>query len=72
MYRYLKGLELIDFTKKTAIGSLSNYISTFNVDFQPMNVNFGIFEELVGRGKIMRPAYKNICDRKGYKTINER
>lgn len=46
MYRYLKGLELIDFTKKTAIGSLSNYISTFNVDFQPMNVNFGIFEEL--------------------------
>ena len=46
MYRYLKGLELIDFTKKTAIGSLSNYISTFNVDFQPMNENFGIFEEL--------------------------
>ena len=46
MYRYLNNLELIDFTKKTAIGSLSNYISTFNVDFQPMNVNFGIFEEL--------------------------
>ena len=46
MYRYLKDLELIDFTKKTAIGSLSNYISTFNTDFQPMNVNFGIFEEL--------------------------
>lgn len=46
MYRYLNGLELLDFTKKTAIGSLSNYISTFNVDFQPMNVNFGIFDEL--------------------------
>ncbi|MBQ6817874.1 MAG: methylenetetrahydrofolate--tRNA-(uracil(54)-C(5))-methyltransferase (FADH(2)-oxidizing) TrmFO [Bacilli bacterium] len=46
MYRYIKDLELIDFTKKTAIGSLSNYISTFNTDFQPMNVNFGIFEEL--------------------------
>lgn len=46
MYRYIKGLELIDFTKKTAIGSLSNYISSFNTDFQPMNVNFGIFEEL--------------------------
>ena len=46
MYRYLNELELIDFTKRTAIGSLSNYISTFNVDFQPMNVNFGIFEEL--------------------------
>lgn len=51
MYRYLKGLELIDFTKKTAIGSLSNYISTFNTDFQPMNVNFGIFEELNVRCK---------------------
>ncbi len=29
-------------------------------------------EELVGRGKIMRPAYMNICDRKGYKFISER
>ncbi len=29
-------------------------------------------EELVGRGKIMRPAYKNICDRKDYKFISER
>ena len=42
---------IIDFTKKTAIGSLSNYISTFNTDFQPMNVNFGIFEELNVRCK---------------------
>lgn len=29
-------------------------------------------EELVGRGKIMRPAYMNICDRKDYKFISER
>lgn len=29
-------------------------------------------EELVGRGKIMRPAYMNICDRKNYKFISER
>ena len=29
-------------------------------------------EELVGRGKIMRPAYMNICNRKDYKFISER
>ncbi len=32
---------------KTAIGALANYISNPSVeDFQPMNVNFGIFEDL--------------------------
>ncbi|MGN0689981.1 MAG: citrate/2-methylcitrate synthase [Oscillospiraceae bacterium] len=29
-------------------------------------------EELVGRGKIMRPAYKNICERKEYVNLSER
>ena len=34
-------------TSKTALGSLANYISNPAVDdFQPMNVNFGIFEDL--------------------------
>ncbi|MBR5154938.1 MAG: methylenetetrahydrofolate--tRNA-(uracil(54)-C(5))-methyltransferase (FADH(2)-oxidizing) TrmFO, partial [Clostridia bacterium] len=34
-------------TSKTAIGALANYISNPAVeDFQPMNVNFGIFEDL--------------------------
>lgn len=51
MYRYLNNLPMFDFTKKTAIGALPNYISTFNVDFQPMNVNFGIFEEMNVRCK---------------------
>ena len=46
MYRYLLGLPLIDFTRKTSIGSLANYISTYNVDFEPMNANFGLFEEM--------------------------
>lgn len=46
MYRYLKGLPLIDFTRRTSIGSLANYISTYNVDFEPMNANFGLFEEM--------------------------
>jgi len=34
-------------SNKTALGALSNYISNPSItDFQPMNVNFGIFEDL--------------------------
>lgn len=44
--RLLQGQELIDFTKLTAIGSLANYIATSNRNFVPMNVNFGIFQEI--------------------------
>lgn len=51
MARYLNDLPLIDFTKKTAIGSLSNYISSPNSNFQPMNVNHGIFEPIEKRMK---------------------
>lgn len=43
MYRYLKGYDLIDFTSLTGLGSLPHYISTKAGNFQPMNVNFGIF-----------------------------
>ena len=46
MFRYLNNLPLIDFTRKTSIGSLANYISTYNMDFEPMNANFGLFEEM--------------------------
>lgn len=51
MARLLNNKPLIDFTKFTAIGSLANYISTHNYDFQPMNVNHGIFNELGVRVK---------------------
>ena len=52
MARYLDGLDIIKLDSKTAIGALSNYISYYHngengVDkFDPMNVNFGIFEPL--------------------------
>jgi len=46
MARLLQGKELIDFTKVTALGALSNYISSPNKNFQPMNVNHGIFEPI--------------------------
>lgn len=39
--------EEIIFSSKTALGALSNYISNKSItNFQPMNVNFGIFEGL--------------------------
>lgn len=51
MANYLKGYPLIDFTSQTALGALSNYISTPNKKFQPMNVNYGIFADLAERTK---------------------
>ena len=45
--RKILGEEEITFSNRTALGALSNYISNPSVtDFQPMNVNFGIFESL--------------------------
>ena len=46
MYKYLMGEDMIDFTQATAIGALSHYISSPHIDFQPMNVIFGIFSPL--------------------------
>lgn len=54
MALFLKGQELIDFTKATSIGALAHYISSANKVFQPMNVNFGIFDEVDVRKKNQR------------------
>lgn len=43
--RIMSGEEPIDFTAKTAIGALAHYISNEGiVNFQPMNVNYGIMD----------------------------
>ncbi|MDD4000138.1 MAG: methylenetetrahydrofolate--tRNA-(uracil(54)-C(5))-methyltransferase (FADH(2)-oxidizing) TrmFO [Bacilli bacterium] len=44
--RLIEGKKLLDFSRETAIGALANYVSTPNRGFQPMNVNFSIFENL--------------------------
>ncbi len=45
--RYLKTLDMIIFPRTTIIGSLTYYIThATQSDFQPMNANFGIIEEL--------------------------
>lgn len=54
-----EGKECITFTKRTAIGGLSQYISSGpNDNFQPMNINFGIMEPL-GIKKRMKKREKN-------------
>ena len=46
------GKDAPTLTSKTALGALANYISNpATTDFQPMNVNFGIFEDLGERIK---------------------
>ena len=56
----LKGEPIPDFSRKTAMGALGYYISNENaVNFQPMNVNFGIIDPLEERVK--GKANKNLA-----------
>lgn len=60
MARKLEGKEKIHFNNLTITGALCNYISTENVDFQPMNANFGILtplDELVKDKQKRKEAY---------------
>ncbi len=51
----------IDFTCRTAIGALQNYVATGSGnDFQPMNINFGIIESLKERIRDKRERYERI------------
>ena len=51
MAKFLKGEEMLDFTRSTALGALQNYVATQNSNYVPMNVNFGIFDEITGKMK---------------------
>lgn len=42
MYRYLNGLELIEFDKHTLIGALCKYIAYKVGNFEPMSANWGL------------------------------
>lgn len=61
MSRLIEEKEMIDFTNKTAIGSLPNYVSRASQkNFQPMNVIFGIFDQMMEVHKKERKmAYHN-------------
>ena len=52
MGRILNGMEPIIFPISTAHGSLCAYITDRTIkNFQPMNINFGIFEQIKGKHK---------------------
>ena len=46
MARYLENKPILDLDSTTASGSLGCYISSYHTEFNPMNVNFGIFSSL--------------------------
>jgi methylenetetrahydrofolate--tRNA-(uracil-5-)-methyltransferase len=51
-YRYASGMSTVTPPPMTAIGTLIRYITrSLSVPFQPMNINFGLFPPLTGRGK---------------------
>ncbi len=51
-YRYNKGMDTIFPPQTTAIGALIQYITHCTIlPFQPMNINFGLFPTINGKGK---------------------
>ncbi|MEA4938225.1 MAG: methylenetetrahydrofolate--tRNA-(uracil(54)-C(5))-methyltransferase (FADH(2)-oxidizing) TrmFO [Christensenella sp.] len=64
MARRLSGQPPVDFSAKTAIGSLGHYVAEYNGDdFQPMNVTFGIMDPLNERIRKKTERYGKIAER---------
>ncbi|MBA4496244.1 FADH(2)-oxidizing methylenetetrahydrofolate--tRNA-(uracil(54)-C(5))-methyltransferase TrmFO [Paenactinomyces guangxiensis] len=62
--RLVHGQELMVPPRSTAIGSLAHYITTANPDhFQPMNANFGLFEELPEKIRSKQERAKKYAER---------
>lgn len=62
--RLAKGEEPVIFPQTTAMGSMAHYIThTSGKNFQPMNVNFGIFPELPERIRDKKERYEAIANR---------
>ena len=58
----LKGRESAFFPASTAIGSLSRYISTFNRNYQPMHVSFGLIDPLKERVRGKEQRYLRVSE----------
>ena len=59
----LKQEEKIIFPKETVIGALTNYVSSPNEKFQPMNANFGILPPLEEKVKDKKKRYEKMAER---------
>jgi len=55
--------DKITFPETTMIGALTDYISSPNKNFQPMNANFGILPALEERIKDKRLRYEALSNR---------
>ena len=67
---FKKTNKKIIFPKDTMIGALSNYISTDNENFQPMNANFGIIPSLEEKIKDKKIKYGRLAD-KAIESLNK-
>lgn len=59
----LKKEEKIVFPKETVIGALTDYVSSPNEKFQPMNANFGILPPLEEKIKDKKKRYEKMAER---------
>ena len=71
MLRLIEGEELLVFPKETIMGSMANYISIPNSDFQPINANFGIVPELVSNSKVKKKDRKTFYGQRAIDTMKE-
>ena len=67
----LKQEEKIIFPKETVIGALTNYVSSPNEKFQPMNANFGILPPLEEKVKDKKKRYEKMAERSLNKIIQQ-
>ena len=74
MARFLEGKDILDLDATTAIGALANYIS-YHAEieqpdtFEPMNVNFGIFNAL--EGKVYKTERKMAYAKRALENLNK-
>ena len=74
MARFLEGKDILDLDATTAIGALANYIS-YHAEieqpdtFEPMNVNFGIFNAL--EGKVYKKERKMAHAKRALENLNK-
>ena len=74
MARFLEGKDILDLDATTAIGALANYIS-YHAEieqpdtFEPMNVNFGIFNAL--EGKVYKKERKLAYAKRALENLNK-
>ena len=74
MARFLEGKDILDLDATTAIGALANYIS-YHAEieqpdtFEPMNVNFGIFNAL--ERKVYKKERKMAYAKRALENLNE-